>query len=103
MTWGDDVEQPSLQHVEEVADPNNARDHVERALASDQDLSMGQHEFTFANEIDVDIGNGLDDNGQANDPDGWLQDTLCSTQPDDKLVESSLKVFSSNLKGMTSS
>ncbi|KAK7223212.1 hypothetical protein V2G26_011215 [Clonostachys chloroleuca] len=98
MTWGDDVEQPSLQHVEEVADPNNARDHVERALASDQDLSMGQHEFTFANEIDVDIGNGLDDNGQANDPDGWLQDTLCSTQPDDKLVESSLKVFSSNLK-----
>ncbi|CAG9951570.1 unnamed protein product, partial [Clonostachys rosea f. rosea IK726] len=59
---------------------------------------MGPHEFTFADEIDVDISNGLDDNGQAHDPDGWPQDTLCSTQPDDKLVESSLKVFSSNLK-----
>ncbi|CAH0056169.1 unnamed protein product [Clonostachys solani] len=84
MTYGDDVDQPSLQHAEE---------------ANDQDLSMGQHEFSFADEIDIDIGKGLDDNGQARDSDDWPQDALCSTQSNSTVVESSLKeVLSSNLK-----
>ncbi|CAG9989424.1 unnamed protein product [Clonostachys byssicola] len=98
MTCGNGVDQPSLQHTEEATDPNNTSDHFERGVASDRDLSMGQHEFSFADEIDVDIGNALDDNGQAHDSDDWPQDTLCETQPNDKVVESPLKELWSHSK-----
>ncbi|VUC24966.1 unnamed protein product [Clonostachys rosea] len=94
----DDAHQPSLRHAEEATDCNNASEHVECAVTSDGELSMEQCNFSYTDEIYVDIGEGLNNDAQAHDPSNWSQDVSCSTQPSNKVVECASELLMNNLK-----